>query len=59
MLAAFWSVGGLVALRSPLICSCRLKDVKLKAVASEEALRYQGLLLVPGIIAVGATGVFT
>jgi uncharacterized membrane protein len=33
--------------------------VKLKAVAFEEAVQYQGQLPVPGIIAVGATGVFT
>ena len=33
--------------------------MKLKEVAFEEVLRYQGLLLVPGIIAVGVMGVFT
>ena len=33
--------------------------MKLKAVAFEEAFHYQGLLLAPGIIAVGLTGVFT
>jgi hypothetical protein len=37
----------------------RLKGVELKAVAFEEASHYQGLLLVPVIIAVAVTGVFT
>lgn len=43
----------------PLIRGWRLEDVKLKAVAFEEAIHYQGLLLVPGILVVGVVGVFT
>ena len=58
ILAAFWYVMGLTAVQPP-IRGWRLEDVKLKAVAFEEAFHYQGLLLVPGIIAVGVTGVFT
>ncbi len=50
---------GLAAVQFPLIRGWRLEDVKLKAVAFKEALHYQGLLLVPGIIVVGVTGVFT
>ncbi len=58
ILAAFWYVMGLAAVQFPLIRGWRLGDVKQKAVAFEEASHYQGLLLVPGIIAVGVTGVF-
>jgi len=47
---------GLTAMQFPLIHGWRLEDVKLKAVAFEEGFHYQGLLLVPGIIAVGVTG---
>ncbi len=50
---------GLAAVKFPLIRGWRLEDVKLKAAAFEQASHYQGLLLVPGIIAVGVTGVFT
>lgn len=50
---------GLAAVQFPLIRGWRLEDVKLKAVAFEEDLHYQGLLLVPGIIVVGVAGVFT
>ncbi len=50
---------GLAAVQFPLIRGWRLEVVKLKAVAFEEALHYQGLLLAPGIIVVGVTGVFT
>lgn len=58
VLSAFWYVMGLAAVQFPLIRGWRLDDVKLKAVAFEEASHYQGLLLVPGIIAVGISGVF-
>ena len=59
LLAAFWYVMGLAAVQFPLIRGWRLDDLKLKAAAFEEAVHYQGLLLVPGIIASGVTGVFT
>ncbi len=58
VLSAFWSVMGLAAVQFPLIRGWRFDDVKLKAAAFEEASHYQGLLLVPGIIALGITGVF-
>ena len=58
VLAAFWYVMGLAAVQFPLIRGWRFDDVKLKAAAFEEASHYQGLLLVPGVIAVGVTGVF-
>lgn len=58
ILAVFWYVMGLAAVQFPLIRGWRLEDVRLKAVAFEEAAHYQGLLLVPGIIAAGVTGVF-
>lgn len=58
VLSAFWYVMGLAAVQFPLIRGWRLDEVKLKAVAFEEASHYQGLLLVPGIIAVGISGVF-
>lgn len=58
VLSAFWYVMGLAVVQFPLIRGWRLDDVKLKAVAFEEASHYQGLLLVPGIIAVGISGVF-
>ena len=59
LLAAFWYVMGLAAVQFPLIRGWRIDDCKLKAAAFEEATHYQGLLLVPGIIASGVTGVFT
>ncbi len=58
VLSVLWYVMGLAAVQFPLIRGWRLDDVKLKAVAFEEASHYQGLLLVPGIIAVGISGVF-
>ncbi len=58
LLSAFWYVMGLAAVQFPLIRGWSLEDVKLKAAAFDEASHYQGLLLVPGIIAVGITGVF-
>ncbi len=58
VLSAFWYVMGLAAVQFPLIRGWRFDDVKLKATAFEEASHYQGLLLVPGIIALGITGVF-
>jgi uncharacterized membrane protein len=58
ILAAFWYVMGLAAVQFPLIRGWRLEDVRMRVVAFEEASHYQGLLLVPGIIALGVTGVF-
>ena len=58
LIAVFWYVMGLAAVQFPLIRGWRLDDVRLKVAAFEEATHYQGLLLVPGVIAVGVTGVF-
>jgi len=58
VLSTLWYVMGLAAVQFPLIRGWSLEDVKLKAAAFDEASHYQGLLLVPGIIAVGITGVF-
>jgi uncharacterized membrane protein len=58
ILSVFWYILGLGAVQFPLIRGWRLEDVKVKAVAFEEATHYQGLLLIPGIIATGVTGVF-
>ena len=58
IIAAFWYVMGLAAVQFPLIRGWRLEDVRLKAAAFEEASHYQGLLIVPGIIAMGVSGVF-
>jgi len=58
LVAVFWYVMGLAAVQFPLIRGWRLEDVNLKVAAFEEASHYQGLLLVPGIIAAGITGVF-
>src|SRR3970282_1738156 len=59
LLAAFWYVMGLAAVQFPLIRGWRLDDLKLKVAAFEEATHYNGLLLAPGIIGSGVTGVFT
>lgn len=58
LLTVFWYVMGLAAVQFPLIRGWRLEDVRLKAAAFEEASHYQGLLIVPGIIAMGVSGVF-
>jgi uncharacterized membrane protein len=58
VLTVFWYVMGLAAVQFPLIRGWRLEDVRLKAAAFEEASHYQGLLVIPGIIAVGVSGVF-
>ncbi len=58
LLAVFWYVMGLAAVQFPLIRGWRFDDLKLKITAFEEASHYQGLLLVPGIIGMGVSGVF-
>ena len=58
VLAVFWYVMGLAAVQFPIIRGWRYDDLKLKVTAFEEASHYQGLLLVPGLIGVGVTGVF-
>lgn len=58
IVSVFWYVMGLAAVQFPLIRGWRFDDLNLKVVAFEEASHYQGLLLVPGIIAAGISGVF-
>jgi len=58
LLAVFWYVMGLAAVQFPLIRGWQFDDLKLKVAAFEEASHYQGLLLVPGIIVMGVSGVF-
>ena len=58
LLAAFWYAAGLTAVQLPLVSGWRSDDVMVQAAAFDEASHYQGVLLVPGAIAVGATGVF-
>lgn len=58
LLAAFWYVGGLAAVLLSLSRAWRSNDVQRQALAFAEASQYQGSLLLPGTIAMGATGVF-
>jgi uncharacterized membrane protein len=58
LLAAFWYVAGLVAVQAPLVRGWQSREVSVRAESFEEAFHYQGVLLVPGVIAAGATGVF-
>lgn len=58
LLSAFWYVMGLAAVQVSLARDRRSGDAAGRADALEAASHYQGLLLVPGAIAAGATGVF-
>lgn len=58
LLSAFWYVMGLAAVQVSLLRGWGDGDIGRRADALEEASHYQGLLLVPGAIAAGATGVF-
>ena len=58
LLAAFWYVMGLAAVQLPLVRGWRSRDVSLQVSAFEETSHYQGVLLVPGAIAAGASGLF-
>ncbi len=58
LLSAFWYVMGLAAVQFPLIRGWRVQEIRLQAAAFEEASHYQGILLVPGAIAAGASGLF-
>jgi len=56
VLAAFWYVMGLAAVQLAYVRAVR--DNQAEAYALNEAAHYQGVLLVPGAIAIGFTGVF-
>ncbi len=58
VLSAFWYVAGLAAVQISLVRGWQSDDLKVRAESFEEASHYQGVLLVPGAIATGATGVF-
>ncbi|MEX0800959.1 MAG: DUF2269 family protein [Dehalococcoidia bacterium] len=58
IVAVFWYVMGLAAVQFPLIRGWRLEELRLRVAAFDEASHYQGLLLVPGVIAAGISGVF-
>ncbi len=58
VLSAFWYVAGLAAVLLSLGRAWGSAEVQQQALAFAEASRYQGLLLMPGAIAVGVTGVF-
>ncbi len=57
ILAAFWYVAGLTAVQISLVRGWRSREVKVQAASFDEASHYQGVLLVPGAIAAGASGV--
>ncbi len=58
LLAAFWYVTGLAAVQLSFIRAWRSEELSVQAPAIEEASHYQGVLLIPGAIALGFTGVF-
>ncbi len=58
LLAAFWYVMGLAAVQLALVRGWRSRELAVQSAAFEEASHYQGVLLVPGAIAAGASGVF-
>ena len=57
VLASLWYVAGLTAVQISLIRG-QADNISLRSDAFEEATHYQGMLLVPGSIAVAATGLF-
>ena len=58
VLAVLWYVAGLVAVQISLIRGWQATNIGVRGDAFEEASHYQGILLVPGSIAVAATGLF-
>jgi hypothetical protein len=58
ILAAFWYVAGLTSVQFALVRGWQSSEIGTKVEAFEEASHYQGVLLVPGGIAVVATGLF-
>jgi uncharacterized membrane protein len=58
VLAVLWYVSGLAAVQISLIRGWQVDNISLKSDSFEEASHYQGILLVPGSIAVTATGLF-
>jgi len=58
VLSAFWYTAGLTAVMLPLWRAWRTVDLQYQVSAFDEASQYEGLLLLPGTIAAGGTGVF-
>lgn len=58
LLGAFWYVMGLTSVQISLVRAWNRDDVAVRVESIEEALHYQGILLVPGAIAAVSTGVF-
>jgi len=58
VLSAFWYVIGLSAVQMAYVRATQSAEWGAQAAALEEASHYQGVLLVPGAIAAGATGLF-
>lgn len=58
VLSAFWYVAGLTGVQLTLVRGWKSPELKIKAESFDEASHYQGVLLVPGGIAVVATGLF-
>ena len=58
VLAALWYVAGLTAVQLALVRAWQTPEIDTRVVAFSEATHYQGVLLVPGAIAVASTGLF-
>ena len=58
LLAVFWYVMGLAGTQIALVRGWRSQELQVQTSAFEEASYYQGVLLVPGAIAAGASGLF-
>ncbi len=58
VLAAIWYAAGLTSVQLALVRGWQAPEVNIRVVAFGEAAHYQGLLLVPGAIAVATTGLF-
>lgn len=58
VLSAFWYVIGLSAVQMAYVRATQSSELETQVSALEEASHFQGVLLVPGAIAIGATGLF-
>ncbi|MCH7617037.1 MAG: DUF2269 family protein [Chloroflexi bacterium] len=58
VLAALWYVAGLTSVQIALVRGWQAPEVETRVVAFSEATHYQGILLIPGAIAVATTGLF-
>ncbi len=58
VLAALWYVAGLTAVQLALVRGWQAPEVEARVVAFSEATHYEGILMIPGAIAVATTGLF-